>query len=566
MKRILASFFTLTAVLMWAQPVMSGLEISVTEKYTAQVAEGIKITGQPNVMDTTVEKLPVSISVRNRTWVPDPRMEAIPPLKISRARLERLPANTVHMSLGNYTTADVGFALGNARSDLHRWGIQGQHFSTQGGFRALDALDVPQTVFRRTTWMENELSGHYTRILGRGRLSTSASGTWNRYAFYGVPQTEANAADTAHAAPGRWIQDYEMGISYVQPRVRRKQIFHGAELNGHHWIDQGGRPPESGLSGGIDWRLPVQDVSLELPIHGAWNHLIQAARLDSTGMPISMNYWSAQFSPAVSDSVGALYFRIGLNAIFTGQGSSFDKPYLPPVVHLEFPPVKQVLNLYAGLEGSADNGGMRARVEAMPFLSEVASYEAVRQASLYAGASGRLTSTMGYRFGLRQRSYANYAMFTRSYEGMSTAQDSGRFGVEYVGVTMLEPSGELTFQNGLGWEVRGFALVRTATRTDGGTLYHVPSAEIGGQAFFNLKDKIRFESTVIYRGSRLGQGVNGDELLSAYLDGRLSAVYTYNKQLNATFKVDNLFHSRITWWTGYPVQGIRANLGLVYKF
>ena len=30
MKRILASFFTLTAVLMWAQPVMSGLEISVT--------------------------------------------------------------------------------------------------------------------------------------------------------------------------------------------------------------------------------------------------------------------------------------------------------------------------------------------------------------------------------------------------------------------------------------------------------------------------------------------------------------------------------------------------------
>ena len=283
-------------------------------------------------------------------------------------------------------------------------------------------------------------------------------------------------------------------------------------------------------------------------------------------MPISMNYWSAQFSPAVSDSVGALYFRIGLNAIFTGQGSSFDKPYLPPVVHLEFPLVKQVLNLYAGLEGSADNGGMRARVEAMPFLSEVASYEAVRQASLYAGASGRLTSTMGYRFGLRQRSYANYAMFTRPYEGMSTAQDSGRFGVEYVGVTMLEPSGELTFQNGLGWEVRGFALVRTATRTDGGTLYHVPSAEIGGQAFFNLKDKIRFESTVIYRGSRLGQGVNGDELLSAYLDGRLSAVYTYNKQLNATFKVDNLFHSRITWWTGYPVQGIRANLGLVYKF
>lgn len=99
MKRILVSIFTLTTALIWAQPVMNGLEISVTEKYNAQVAEGIKITGQPNVMDTTVEKLPVAISVRNRTWMPEPRLEVIPPLKISRARLERLPANTVHMSL-----------------------------------------------------------------------------------------------------------------------------------------------------------------------------------------------------------------------------------------------------------------------------------------------------------------------------------------------------------------------------------------------------------------------------------------------------------------------------------
>jgi hypothetical protein len=135
-----------------------------------------------------------------------------------------------------------------------------------------------------------------------------------------------------------------------------------------------------------------------------------------------------------------------------------------------------------------------------------------------------------------------------------------------VGVKMLEPSGELSFQNGLGWEVRAFATLRTATRLDGGTVYHVPSSEIGGQAFFNLKDKIRFESTIIYRGSRMAQGQTGDETLPAFLDGRLSAVYTYNKQLNATFKVDNLFHSRTTWWTGYPVQGIRANLGLVYKF
>jgi len=566
MKRIFTLFAAILGVQLVAQPVLNGIEISVTEKYKAQVAEGIKITGQPNVMDTTVEKLPVSIRIRPRTWVPEPKLDPIPPLKIGRTRLERLPANTVHMALGNYATADVGFAIGNTRSDVLRWGLQGQHFSTQGGFKAQDASGNPLNVYDRTTWMENQLSGNYSRLIGRGRLFTKGLAQWNRYAFYGTPLHAGNALDTANASPGRWIQNYGLDVSYLHSRLRKRQVFQGVGLKSHYWIDQGGRQEEFGLRGNLDWRLPVQDVYLELPLSGSWNQLKQSANVDSLGLPIPLNYWSAQFAPAVADSVGNIYFRVGLNAIFTGEGSRFDKPYLPPVVHLEFPLVKNVLNLYAGLEGSADNGGMAARVEAMPFLSERAEYQAVRQADLYAGASGRLTSTIGYRFGVRQRTFANYAMFTRDYSSMVDGSDSGRFNVEYVGVTMLEPSGELSFQNGLGWEVRAFATLRTATRNDGGALYHVPASEIGGQAFFNLKDKIRFESTIIYRGSRLAQGENGDETLPAFLDGRLSAVYTYNKQLNATFRIDNLFHSRTTWWTGYPVQGIRANLGLVYKF
>lgn len=48
MKRILFTLFASAAITALAQPVMNGLEISVTEKYKAQVAEGIKITGQPN--------------------------------------------------------------------------------------------------------------------------------------------------------------------------------------------------------------------------------------------------------------------------------------------------------------------------------------------------------------------------------------------------------------------------------------------------------------------------------------------------------------------------------------
>ena len=97
-------------------------------------------------------------------------------------------------------------------------------------------------------------------------------------------------------------------------------------------------------------------------------------------------------------------------------------------------------------------------------------------------------------------------------------------------------------------------------------IYHIPSSQIGGQVLYNLKDKIRFESTIIRHGER-NAGLASVWLdLAPYWDGRMSIVYTYNDQLNATFRIDNIFNERVDWWTGYTAQGIRANLGLVYKF
>ena len=83
---------------------------------------------------------------------------------------------------------------------------------------------------------------------------------------------------------------------------------------------------------------------------------------------------------------------------------------------------------------------------------------------------------------------------------------------------------------------------------------------------YNLKDKIRFESTIIRHGERNARLGWAQLDLAPYWDGRMSIVYTYNDQLNATFRIDNIFNSRVDWWTGYTAQGIRANLGLVYKF
>ena len=571
MKRYIYIISIIYAFNIQAQSVSNGVDITVKDKFEAKVAEAIKITGQPNYRDSTIEKLPVEINLRSRNYTVSPLMKVIPAIKILRTKVNRLPGNTIYLSAGNYFTTSAGFSFGNSRSPIQTWSLQGRHLSSFGGFKVSDATGSRKSVFKNSSWLENVLRGHYNRVLKRGRLLTKASANHDRYSFYGQPYISGmNDDDTLRNAPSRWIRDYQAEIKYEHSGYKRKQVFQSAYVRTHRWIDQGGRQLETGLSSGVNWRLPIEDLFLELPLKGSVNRLSGSSRVNSLGEAVIEDYWTAQFSPAITDSLGSLSFKVGINLIFDGViGTGIDtlRPYVPPVFHVEFPLVKNVLNVFGGIEGGVENGGMRSRVKQTPFLAENAKYEIVRSSSIYGGISGRLSSAIGYRFGARQRNYENYAMVIRGPDYLyANGIDSGRLSLEYVELNYFEPSGELTFQSGLGLELRGFALFRVGINNPNKPIYHIPSSQIGGQVLYNLKGKIRFESTIIRHGERNARLGWAQLDLAPYWDGRMSIVYTYNDQLNATFRIDNIFNSRVDWWTGYTAQGIRANLGLVYKF
>lgn len=547
----LAAFFSAAAQ-------VGQVEVSVTDKYRARVAEAVKISGQPSLSDTSIQKLPVSILVRPQVIGVDPVMELIPPVKITKTKLDRLPSRYVSLTAGNYGSIEAEAALGSVRSVDHLWSVRGTHRSTRGGF------DKDYMVFDRAMWAESNLDANYERIFNRGRLRFEAGGAWDRIPFYGQRYAPGfNDADTANAAPGRNLQNYSFGARYQATRYRKTQVFRSASVSGHHWIDQGGRQVESGARAQIESALPVQNLVLNLPLNFSINQLTGSARPDSSQVA-----WAGQFSPSLADSIKGVRFRFGLNLIFTGGPNQKTLPYFPPVIHVEVPLVRNVLYLYGGMDGQVDNQGMRARVESVPFLSERAGYEAIRSSSIYGGAMGRWSRIIGYRFGGRFATWDNYPMVVRPEVDFGILDDSGRVGMNYVKVTSLEPTGELTFQFKQVWDLRLHGVIRYAIQdSTGKPVYHLPKYELGAQARANFGEKIRLDGAVVLRGPRTTlSGMLQEYDLPAFMDVRLGAQYRYNSQLDAVIRIDNLLNQRAEWWMGYPVQGIRANLGLVYKF
>ena len=140
------------------------VEVSVTDKYRAKVAEAVKISGQPSLTDTTVQKLPVRIQVRPSVVPVDPVMELIPPVKITKTKLDRLPSRYVSLIAGNYGSVEAEAAIGSVRSAVNHWSVRGSHRSTRGGF------DKDFVVFDRLLWSESKVDASYERIFNRGRL------------------------------------------------------------------------------------------------------------------------------------------------------------------------------------------------------------------------------------------------------------------------------------------------------------------------------------------------------------------------------------------------------------
>ena len=126
-RLILTGVAVLAATAAWAQPTggtMGGVDILVVDKYKAKVREAVKITGQPEVKDTTVQPLPVSIRVRPRFAVPKVQLEPIQPVSIGKTRVERMPKNYVRMGVGNYGSPEFALAVGAGRTTNASWALK----------------------------------------------------------------------------------------------------------------------------------------------------------------------------------------------------------------------------------------------------------------------------------------------------------------------------------------------------------------------------------------------------------------------------------------------------------
>ena len=562
----LAIFTFLITGITYAQPGgnLGQLELSVTDKYKAQVGEAVKYTDFPKFEDTTTSKLKVNYKISSQPievhYTPEP---------ISHARVAKVPVDELYKGMfkvgfGLYGTPLVDAYWNSGRSSKYSYGFWGKHFSTHTG--------VKQTIYADNGQSNNQLGAYYNHFYKDFSWNTQVFGKWYKYSYYGIDQYPTAYGDSLDDIKKpdpseNWYRQYEINTSIKEKKANDLGMVEELGLRYYNFTDALGAVENYGKMDS-EWKLPAGNIDLDLGVN-----LTYFNTSFDTILEAQQAYFTGQVFPKVTIASGDFLFDFGLNlyannfSTNAADSTDFSLRFFPEI-KVEYPFVEDVLSIYAGVKGQQQHNTYRVLTAENPYVMPANQLKPTRTLSLFVGLEGLLSSTTSFNVSGGLRNENDLVLYYRDpfyrYDTTFNALD-----VIYDNSQTLFARGELgvnvndNLQIGLSGELRSYNMENQKEA------WHKAAFLAGMDVDYTLREKIKIGADLHYIGKReaFDQKINTEvnSTLPAYLYADLELEYLYNSRLSAFINVMNLTNSKYDLYLGYKAQNINFMMGFTYK-
>lgn len=570
-KTLLVSLLAITA---YAQPDdkenLGQFELSVTDRYKAQVMDAQKVLERPNYKDSIQQKIGVEYSIFSSPIEVRMQPEQLSPARIAKIEVPELYSGYIRTGYGMYNTALAEAYYNSGRSAKSSFGFSARHLSSQSG--------VEDLYFDDNSFSRNHLGTFFNRYYRKFTWHTEATVNLDKYSYYGHPLTGAFAnEDSARgAAPFNWYRSYGLRSSIKESNLKSLGWLQKLEVGFNHF-DDNYRSSEQDFQLLSDWALPADDKLLYLQL----NALYFQNRMDSlyNGFPDSLALEQSTFQfqarPYIHMERNDISFDFGLNLFILDQKDSRPEQsdgrvFFFPELILKWKMIPGVLSLKGGIKGELQRNNFRELSQLSPFIAPGQTTRAGGENRIFAGMEGILASNLSFHLEGGYQIFQNRAFvyadptFDRALENVLWV------GVRYHDVNVLYAKGGLDFNWNEKLIINTSATARSFSAEDPGSrAWYLPYFEANLSASYNLKNKIGFQLSLDYIGSRLATNVafpNYEALLKPYADLGFKIDYRYNSRIGAFVNLSNLLNSQYDILLGYQAQSIGAMFGLNYRF
>ena len=532
-------------------------DVKVVKPYEPTLADAKKINVAPVFDDSMKVNPTVNYWIHTRrvdaTFEPKP----ITPARLKPDPLPTLRNNYLKLGYGTYFSPLAELCVTNGRSKDASYGLLLNTLSSSGkvtlandkkvfaGYSNLDALLFGSRFFRKSTLSGNVFVDRKERYFyGYNPLLTSP-----------IPDLDKGDIKQTYTSAGlqaRLLSSHSDSTHLLYDLAGRYSYFTDKNSN-----------TENNVKIDAFVGSEVFDGAVFLGLNSQIDYYAQKTSITVTDSSTSPLLFT--FSPFVSRSSDELSFKHGFRTISLFQNGRSEMNIYPDI-NLNFVVVKGIMEPYLGINGNYNFSGYQELTRNNPFVRPGLLVKPTdEQICFFGGIKGKMSQNLSYDFG-GSYSKLNDAHFFINYKDANNYYN--QFDVVYDNIKRGRITAEMSYQYNDKLVIRGQGTYSSYSTFNETRAWNLPELEALISAKYNIDNKLIFDASLVFVGSRYAKGIKaGEEItLNPTASLNLGAEYRYTKAFSLFANIRNLGNMKYYEFNQYPSQRLMALAGFTFSF
>ncbi len=373
-------------------------EVEVVKSFKPTIQDAHKINDMPKIEETEHQKPTFNYSIKSQPIINTFTVNPLKAASIASAPKEETGYGLIRGGAGNYNRPYGEFFFNHLASKKSIFGIHAKHLSSNGTLKLEggDRVDAP--------YSNNEAEVYYNHFFRESVLSFNVNYDRDAFNYYGYP---LNTIPDTLMAPNQPInyfgtkQAFSRGgisVKLDNPSLEMNDPFFGFDFDYHYFSTKTGQNENYGkfvahvqkpfsfgtglLNAGVFYTLA--------------NNIVN--RNDNL-VDIRQQSW-LYLNPAVYFSKKTFNAKLGFKSWYITDKEINPQARITPDIVLNYMPVKNIIKLYAGIDGNYVNNYYSKIAYENPFVNpEHDVYNSFQKIRFFGGFDGKFSAKTNFKIG-----------------------------------------------------------------------------------------------------------------------------------------------------------------------
>jgi len=580
-------FFAVSFVSVAQQDTVLTREVEVTKAFKPTISDANKINEMPEIDEAEHQIPKFNYNIQRQPILNAVSVNPLKAATIKNTKQEGTGYGLIRAGVGNYNKPYGEFFFNNLNSKKSLFGIHAKHLSSHGKI-TLDGGDKVNAPYSK-----NEAELYYKQSFSKSVLSVDGDFNHHGFNYYGYPEFMIPSIlleedqEITYQGKKQAFSKGGLNISLKNPNVKMDDPVFNFNLK-YHYFDTKTEQTEHFAEFKVDFQKPfdtgtlLADAGVDfVGVDGIYNQILnEMGKRQQTRLFVKPAYFYGGKMADVS---------IGFNAWFVMDNDMDALAKLTPNVRFNYRPVKDVIKLYAGMDGNYISNHYSKIAYENPFVDPMHDVRnTFEKLHFFGGIDGKFSSKTNFKIGIDYSMIDDQTFYylNENYYSEPTINPgllvNNTFDVLYDNIGLLKLNLEVFHASSdkLNLLLSGNYFSYNLDNQD--EAWNMPEWDATFSLDYKVAEQLSVGTDIYLIGQRKALVVENDldplssaaaplpinksYNLDAVFDLNVNANYQITQQFSAFAQLNNFGFQQYQRWLGYSVQSFNALVGVSYAF